>query len=68
MIPADARKELEDRLEECIDIFVANKDALVDLNAPDVSGFKEIMNTLEEEAEHMVEIIAAARTALMEDN
>ena len=68
MIPADARKELEDRLDECIEVFRANKDALIDLNAGDLIGFKEILNTIDEEVEHLVETANDARTAMAEDN
>lgn len=67
MIPADARKELEDRLEECIETLTANKDALIDLNASDLRGFKEILDAVDEEVESLVDTGNNCREALAEE-
>jgi len=64
MIPADARKELEDRLDESIETLTANREALIDLNASDMRGFKEILNAVEEESEMIVDVVSNCREAL----
>ena len=68
MIPAEARKELENELEERVDTLKVNYNALLELNASDDDGFLDILNTLDEEAESLINMIENAREVLTEDN
>lgn len=68
MIPPEARKELESELEDRIDTLKINYDALLELNSNDRAGFEDIIHTLDDEAEHIVNMIENARVVLNEDS
>lgn len=66
MIPEEARKDLETRLEEAIDVLQANLEALQDINVSDIGTFIEIVNSYEEEIDLGTETVKNCRVLLDE--